>query len=169
MESIPYEVQHKEDGNLTAGQKKIIRKGKNGILAKTFLFTSYNGIGKSKKLIKEEIIKEPTTEVIVLGTKKTVQRAGKNLDYKAVLTMKSTAYTHTGSRTATGVVPKRGIVAVDPKVIPLGSKLYIDGYGFAVAQDIGGSIKGHRIDLFMDTKTEALKWGVRTVRVYLLN
>lgn len=82
--------------------------------------------------------------------------------------MLATAYTHTGNRTATGTMPRVGVVAVDPKVIPLGTRLYIDGYGFARAEDTGGAIKGDKIDLFLDTSEEAKRFGRRWVTVYIL-
>lgn len=87
------------------------------------------------------------------------------------LKMLATAYTASpeegtaDGRTATGIKVRRGIVAVDPKVIPLGTKLYIEGYGEAVAADTGGAIKGNMIDLFMHSKQEALRWGRRWVVV----
>ncbi|WP_081328686.1 3D domain-containing protein [Neomoorella thermoacetica] len=85
--------------------------------------------------------------------------------------MLATAYTASSEegtadgRTATGIKVRRGVVAVDPKVIPLGTKLYIEGYGEAIAADTGGAIKGNKIDLFMDSKQEALRWGRRWVLV----
>ena len=82
--------------------------------------------------------------------------------------MECTAYTHDGSRTATGVVPQYGIVAVDPRVIPLGTRLYVVGYGPAVAADTGGLIKGKRIDIFLNSETECRKWGRRKVKVYVI-
>ncbi|MGF7185227.1 3D (Asp-Asp-Asp) domain-containing protein [Desulfitispora alkaliphila] len=87
---------------------------------------------------------------------------------KEVYTMEATAYTHTGNPTATGIYPYVGVVAVDPNVIPLGSKLYIEGYGFGLAADTGGAIKGDIVDVFMDTREEALQWGRRNVNVYLM-
>ena len=80
----------------------------------------------------------------------------------------ATAYTWTGYRTATGPWPSRGMVAVDPRVIPLGTELYIEGYGPAVAADTGGAIRGQRIDLYMDTKHECLQWGRRQVEVRVI-
>jgi 3D (Asp-Asp-Asp) domain-containing protein len=77
----------------------------------------------------------------------------------------ATAYTWTGNRTATGTWPGRGTVAVDPRVIPLGTELHIEGYGPAVAADTGGGIKGNRIDLYMDTDAECWEFGKRNVRV----
>lgn len=82
--------------------------------------------------------------------------------------MSATAYTHTGNKTYTGIWPSVGIVAVNPKVIPLGTRLYIDGYGYATAMDTGGAIKGNKIDLFFETRAEALKWGRRNVQVFVL-
>lgn len=89
----------------------------------------------------------------------------------------STAYTAScagcSGVTATGLNlsenPNAKVVAVDPNVIPLGTKLYIDGYGYAVAADTGGAIKGQRIDLFFKDNSDALKWGRRTVKVKVLD
>jgi 3D (Asp-Asp-Asp) domain-containing protein len=84
-----------------------------------------------------------------------------------VLQMEATAYTHTGHLTYTGTAPQIGTIAVDPKVIPLGTKMYVEGYSYGVAQDIGGVIKGNKIDLFMDTRQECFKWGCKNVNVYI--
>lgn len=81
----------------------------------------------------------------------------------------ATAYTHTGNPTFSGVYPRIGTIAVDPKVIPLGSRLWIEGYGYGIAQDTGGLIKGKVIDLFMNERKECIQWGRRKVMVYFLN
>ena len=81
------------------------------------------------------------------------------------VTFEATAYTWTGNRTATGTWPSRGTVAVDPEVIPLWTKLYIEGYGEAVAADTGGAIKGQIIDLYMESEDECWQWGRQTVEV----
>lgn len=71
--------------------------------------------------------------------------------------------------TATGINlmehPNAKVVAVDPRVIPLGTKVWVEGYGYAIAGDTGGAIKGHRLDLHFATKSQATNWGRRTVRV----
>ncbi len=82
--------------------------------------------------------------------------------------MLATAYTHTGRLTATGTEPRVGVAAVDPKVIPLGSRLYIDGYGYARAEDTGGAIKGEKIDLFMEDESKVYNFGRRWVTVFVL-
>ena len=82
--------------------------------------------------------------------------------------MKATAYTWSGNKTATGIWPEPGIVAVDPSVIPLGTQLYIEGYGPAIAADTGGDIVGNRIDLYMDTEDECWEFGRQEVRVKII-
>jgi 3D (Asp-Asp-Asp) domain-containing protein len=64
--------------------------------------------------------------------------------------------------------PTMKVIAVDPKVIPLGTRVYVEGYGYAIAGDTGGAIKGNKIDVFITTKEEALKWGRRTVKIKIL-
>lgn len=89
--------------------------------------------------------------------------------------MKASAYTKSVEEgtsrgiTRSGVSVSRGIVSVDPKIIPLGTKLYIEGYGYAVAADTGGAIKGNRIDLYMETKKEAFEFGRRDVKVFIID
>ena len=82
--------------------------------------------------------------------------------------MEATAYTWTGNRTATGTWPSRGTIAVDPEVIPLGTKLHIEGYGPAVAEDTGGAIKGNTVDLYMDTEEECWQFGRQKVEVVIV-
>ena len=71
--------------------------------------------------------------------------------------------------TSNGSFLRKGLVAVDPAYIPLGTRLYIPGYGYAIADDVGGSIKGNRIDLAFDSHSEALAFGRRNVVVYIVN
>ncbi len=91
-----------------------------------------------------------------------------------LLTMQATAYCPNSccgssyGRTATGRKAEYGVVAVDPRVIPLGTALYVDQYGFAIAADTGRKIKGTRIDLCFPTHREASRFGRRTVRVLVL-
>lgn len=92
------------------------------------------------------------------------------------ITMTATAYTAycngCSGTTRTGLNlranPEAKVIAVDPSIIPLGSKVWVEGYGYAVAADTGGAIKGYKIDIFIPTKAEAYKWGRQTVRVKIL-
>lgn len=84
------------------------------------------------------------------------------------MVMEATAYTWSGDKTATGTWPSRGTVAVDPGVIPLGTRLYIDGYGEAIAADTGGDIKGNRVDLYMESESECWEFGRQPVEVVVV-
>jgi 3D (Asp-Asp-Asp) domain-containing protein len=84
--------------------------------------------------------------------------------YREII-IEATAYTYSGHRTFTGTVPSRGTVAVDPRIIPLGTRLWVEGYGPGVACDTGGAIRGRRVDLYMASRGECISWGRRTVRV----
>lgn len=86
-----------------------------------------------------------------------------------VMMMEATAYTWTGNRTASGTWPAVGTVAVDPQVIPLGTRLWIEGYGEAVALDTGGLVKGNIIDVYLPTEDECWQWGRRMVEVRILD
>lgn len=98
-------------------------------------------------------------------------------DYGQEYTMRATAYTAycTGCSgiTANGTDlrsnPNQKVIAVDPRVIPLGTKVWVEGYGEAIAADTGGAIKGNKIDVFIPTDGQARNWGVRTVTVKILN
>ena len=83
------------------------------------------------------------------------------------LTVGATAYCLKG-RTATGTYVFPGTVAVDPRVIPLYTRMYIPGYGFGVALDTGGAIKGRRIDVWFSSCSRAITWGYRTKTITLL-
>ncbi len=108
---------------------------------------------------------------------KTVASNDTQTETKNTMTMKATAYTAkcegcTGI-TATGIDLNKNkdakVIAVDPKVIPLGSKVHVEGYGEAIAGDVGGAIKGNRIDVHLPTNKEANEWGVREVKVSIIN
>jgi 3D (Asp-Asp-Asp) domain-containing protein len=103
-----------------------------------------------------------------------LQRSGSmSSRYSRSLIMHASAYSSqdpgNSNVTANGNLLRKGLVAVDPDVIPLGTRLYIQGYGYAVADDTGGAIKGNRLDLAFDTHYEAIQFGVRNVKVYILD
>ncbi len=94
------------------------------------------------------------------------------MNYTAVYNMEATAYLPTDGSpeglTAMGIPARRGVVAVDPRIIPLGSKVFIPGYGVAIAADTGGAIKGEKVDLCMETYGECMNFGRRYIEVYVL-
>lgn len=110
-------------------------------------------------------------------SKTVTTNAGQTLKYSKKLTVSATAYTAAaGKKTASGRVAQYGVVAVDPKVIPLGTRLYIEStddgkswqYGYCVAGDTGGAIKGNKVDLFFNSRRECLQFGRKNAIVYIL-
>lgn len=122
------------------------------------------------------VLKPPATEVVAVGSRAMIASRGDFAGHEYMM-LEATAYYAgpnnyggaIGPRTATGLLAQRGVVAVDPSVIPLGSRIFVEGYGYAVAGDTGGAIQGMRIDLCFNTYDEAITFGRRTVKVYILD
>ena len=108
-----------------------------------------------------------------IATPCSAHEAAANYDIAYTLEMEATAYLPTDGGgdgvTATGIPAQWGIVAVDPDVIPLGTRLYIPGYGEALAADTGGAIEGSKIDLCMESYDERMDFGRRTITVHVLS
>lgn len=172
---IDFQIISKENKDLAQGEKNIITPGQKGLQEDTIKSLYIDDNLSSQELVSRKVIKEPVTQVEEIGVKNTVSKSPTGDNVIAVYTMKATAYDPSaGSRTASGTRARVGAVAVDPSVIALGSKLYIEStdswpsYGYAVAEDTGGAIKGNRIDLFFNSNATANKFGRRTVKVYVL-
>jgi uncharacterized protein YabE (DUF348 family) len=167
-QEMPYQVERTTDATLEMGLSRTLQSGKNGIARNTSVVTYYNGQEAKRTLVKMETLVQPVKRIVAMGNITSVSRGGDRLDFREARYMQSTAYTYTGFRTATGQNPAVGMVAVDPREIPLGSKLYVEGYGYAWAADTGGAVKGNIIDLFMEEYSQCINWGRRTVKVYIL-
>lgn len=189
-EYIPYSSVKRSNEDMNLGETKVITNGEEGELLITTEILYYDGVAVSSSIVGEEMLKESITEVIEYGSFN-VNRGVTNRDgiittdggqsytYNKVIDVTATAYSTEGwssKNTASGTVARVGAIAVDPRVIPLGSKLYItseDGsswiYGVAVAEDTGGAIEGNRIDLFFDTQLECRSFGVQSAKVYVLS
>lgn len=167
-EEIPYKVVRHQEPTLERGQTKLVQKGQKGLTQNVYRITYINGEEVNKELVSKKVVKSPVDEEIQVGVLQVVSRGGVDYRFKESKTVEATAYAPTGNRTYTGTWPQRGTIAVDPKVIPLGSKLFVEGYGAGKAEDIGSAVKGNRIDVFVDTEDEAKKWGRRKVKVYIL-
>lgn len=174
--SIDYETEKVKTDDLYVGETEVKQKGENGEKRLTYSVTYLNGEESERELVSEEVTKEPVNKIVLVGTKvksSFKKTASTPTSYKKVIAMTATAYS-AGGTTATGVPAKWGVVAVDPDVIPLGTKVYVetaDGkyiYGTAVAADIGSAIKGNKIDICVNTRAEAYSFGRRTVNVYIL-
>mgnify|MGYP001256816026 CR=1 FL=1 len=173
-EVIPYETEYvMDDSKDKCSEDLEIEKGKNGTLTKMIEITYYQGEEFDKRQIDKKII-SPISRKMAKGTKtvyKNLVTANGEISYSCKLgVFRASAYDSNckgcSETTATGLKAGFGVVAVDPKVIPLGTKLYITGYGSAVAGDTGGAIKGETIDLGFDKIDKS--WGTRNVEVYHL-
>ncbi|WP_066634246.1 3D domain-containing protein [Desulfolucanica intricata] len=166
---IAFATVRKQNPNLASGLTREETSGKNGLEKQVWQITYQDGKEVNRKIIDRQIISQPVNRVIQVGTQQQIaSRGGTSFRYSNVLNMVASAYTYTGNNTASGVAPHVGVVAVDPRVIPMGTRLYIEGYGYATAMDTGGAIKGNRIDLFMSSSQQCRNWGIRNVKVYVL-
>lgn len=152
---------------LAPGKQRIIDPGRNGLMKDSIVTYYRNGKLVERKKVSSEVVVTPKPMRLACGSYDVISRQ-KPVRGGQALNFEATAYTYTGYRTATGANTRRGIIAVDPRVIPLGTRLYVEGYGHGVAADTGGAIKGRRIDVFLESETAALKWGRRNVNVYIL-
>jgi Uncharacterized protein conserved in bacteria len=161
-------VVRETDPNLASGLMRVVKAGKNGIEKRIWQVTYHDGQEFGRLLASSSVSRSAVDRVVAVGTATQVSRSGMNIRFKRALDVVASAYTYTGHNTSSGTPPGFGTVAVDPGVIPLGSKLYIEGYGYATALDRGGSIVGNRVDVFMNSYSQARLWGIRRVRVYVL-
>lgn len=165
---LPYGEERTEDNTLEKGLSKTLRRGVNGSVLNTVCITYHNGKEVKREVIDSQTKVPPINKIVAVGNITSVSRGGLRLNFKQALYAQASAYTYTGRNTASGTVPAVGTVAVDPSVIPIGSRLYIEGYGYATAWDTGGAVRGNRIDLFMEDRAQCMKWGVRNVKLYVL-
>ncbi len=160
----------------SVGTGRLIKRqdGSPGSLNRVYRVTLKNGKPIGKSLLKEER-REPEPTMFLMGRSGFIANRGSYVRHK-VLTMSATAYDPSPAtigrgatgRTRTGRIAEYGVVAVDPRVIPLNTIVYVEGYGFALACDTGGAIKGNRIDLCYDSRSVANSYGRKRVRVHVL-
>jgi 3D (Asp-Asp-Asp) domain-containing protein len=163
--------------SLAAGKRHVIRAGNAGIEWLTERVTYWNDVPVGRQVLSRQIIRRAVPGVEIEGMPRTLadlRRIARYRSISAAITMVATAYTadtasaYPTGYTATGILARRGVVAVDPHVIPLGTELFVPGYGVALAADTGGAIIGNRIDLCMDSYGDAMTFGRQTVKVYVL-
>ena len=165
---IPFKVSYEFDRGLGAGRMVKGHAGKNGYVKKLVQYEKKNGKLVSPKLIFAER-KEPQNEVVLMGRAGWTSTRG-SFTRTRVLTMNATGYSEeeTSNCTRMGLRTGFGIVAVDPRTIRLGTRVFVEGYGFAIAGDTGGAIKGNRIDLCFSSRAIAMDFGRRKVIVHIL-
>lgn len=173
-ESLSKKIIYQDDPETEAGEEKIVEEGEDGKKTKIFKIT----YSKDDEEYEREIVSVETIPAkdkkILRGTKiiwKSLETANGEIKYWKKMRVYATHYdSHClgcDEWTAIGMRAGKGVIAVDPKVIPMRSKIYIPGYGLAVAGDTGGAIKGNIIDLgFDDAKTAG--WYAHFIDIYLL-
>ena len=176
--SVPHETVVMDTSQLPAGQSKVEQKGRDGTKNKIYRDKIVNGEVVDTEVIGEQLVVQPIKQVIIRGTQFIRNLTAQNIPQfsSRVLTGRATAYTaKPGALTATGVPASYGRVAVDPKKIPYGTKMFIvaeDGtvYGYAVAADTGGfvDIGNADIDLYFPTEAQCHQWGKKNVSIYIL-
>lgn len=165
---LPFITERIANPEMPQGFARKAKEGKQGLERETWQIRYEDGKEVSRSCVGKEVLREPIPALVQYGTLSVVSRGGQNIHFSKAYDMVATGYTHTGYNTASGIPPSPGVAAVDPRVIPLGTRLYVEGYGKVTALDTGGAIKGNRIDLFYETEQQALQWGVRNTKVYVL-
>jgi len=179
QEPIPYPVRWQPDPELEIDHRRLIQDGVPGILQRRWRVRYENGAEVARALEDEYVAVPPTDKIIGYGTKIVIRQLETpegTVEYWRVIRMLATSYSASTAgvpktnpyygRTRLGLPMRKGIVAVDPRVIPLRSRVYVPGYGIGLAADTGGAIKGRRIDLGYDDDNLVLWY--RWVDVYIL-
>ena len=193
--AIPHETTRCSAPSVPAGTEAVLAEGRDGEMRCTAEVTYVNGVERQRVVLSQTVTKAPVAEVIGVGSGKESDSTdpgaipviadgyitlptGEVLTYTDTATIRATAYTHTDAGcdfiTATGTTVHWGTVAVDPRYIPYGTRMFIvsdDGeyvYGIAVAEDCGGDIKGDRMDLYMPTHEQCIRFGRRNCTLYFL-
>lgn len=187
-EIIPFDVDARINPSLNEGAVCIVQEGINGKKTTVTKISYVNGVETSRQILSSGITQNPVTEIKEIGASKAIMTSrGEIVRYSKVIKCTATAYDlsyascgkNPGDRgygiTASGMKAQYGVIAVDPRVIPLGTRLYVEAYdgnswtyGYCIAGDTGGAIKGNRIDLFYDSHSEAIQFGRRAANVYVL-
>ena len=190
---IPYETTYCYDATIPVGTEVVVTPGQDGQLKNSANVLYVDGKETSRMVVDQTVVCQPVNEIIAIGTGEEAQPAagelvigdgliilptGEVLTYTDTMQVFATAYTHTDPGcdfiTSTGTTVRIGTVAVDPKVIPYGTRMFIianDGsyvYGVSTAEDCGGSIKNSRVDLYYPTYDECMQFGERWCTIYFL-
>jgi 3D (Asp-Asp-Asp) domain-containing protein len=181
---IPYEVIENRTGAVRSGRTHVRQAGVPGEHEATIMVVYIGGHEDSRSIVDAIMLSEPVAAIYDIGTATLgllTDTTSPDFHYVRRLRMQATAYTAcflcTGKHpddplygiTASGRRVEHGIVAVDTSVIPMGTHLYVEGYGFAIAADRGSAIVGDMIDLFMYDHADALRFGRRFLDVWVLN
>jgi len=165
-----YKVVYQPDSSITIGDVQVTQKGRNGTVEKTYKVTYVDGEPTEKELVSKETLKKKKDKIISYGTKIDFTKPPGLKYEKKYDHVRAVSYYFSGNpRGAYGLPCEFGTVAVDKNLIPLGSLLYIEGYGYAIANDVGTAVKGKTVDLYMEKYEQCLIWGARWTTVYVID
>ena len=182
LQPIAFTTVVQPDDSMANDENKLVQQGSNGAKEIQISATYEDGKEVARNVVSEVVKSAPVNAVMKKGTLNVVSassavsinRGGRTL-YKTKIKALATGYTADlrFGITACGAKVKRNVdgyssIAVDPRVIPLGTKLYVEGYGYGIAEDTGGLIKGNRVDLFFNSESECNNWGAKSADVYIL-
>ncbi len=174
-ETIAFDCVKTFTKSLRPGKVQVTTTGQRGEKLVRYLVRYEDGKPIKRTVLGAEVLKKPVNQVVSIGSAGHYMSRG-NYRTRKIIKMSASAYDpgprscgkYATGRTACGMKAGYGVVATDPRVIPMGTNLYIEGYGYAVAGDRGRAIKGNRIDLGFDTYREAIKFGRKSVIVHIL-
>jgi 3D (Asp-Asp-Asp) domain-containing protein len=173
---IPFTSRTVADPQLFKGSRVVRTAGREGLDERMVEALYADGKPAATFPHAWTVLQTPVNQLIAVGTRAMLASRGTFAGHEYMM-LEATAYYPgpnnfgggVGPRTAIGLAAQRGVVAVDPSVIPLGSRVYVEGYGYAIAGDTGGAIQGMRIDLCFNTYDEAIHFGRQTVKVYIIS
>lgn len=169
--AIPFHVTKVYSEGLRAGTSQTVVAGVNGTKSVVFEDTFVNDHCVNRKKLSVSV--KPSVPGVVKEGLRGIHLASRGATSRRTITMIATGYSASenrrwGGKTATGRPARFGVVAVDPRFIKLGTRVYVEGYGIAIAADTGGAIKGRRIDLCFNSRAEAMRVGRKPVKVTIL-
>lgn len=165
---IPCEIIHVRSDEIQIGNSEITVEGNNGLDNLIFLNVYKGDTLISHTLVKDIVVTEKVDYEVSYGYKFNWD-IPENLEYIDSFDIKAVSYNFDGRPYGVyGLNCTYGTVAVDRSLIPLGTKMYIEGYGYAIANDVGSGIKGYKMDMYMEEYKQCLKWGAQYVTVYVL-
>ncbi len=183
LEVVAHGIIRRANNSMTKGEMVTVQEGTDGVREVEYEVSYTDGVETNREPVSYETVVEPVDEIVEYGTAdpEAAASSDKPFEYKYVIECTATAYDPSpeenggwGGMSATGLPLQKGVIAVDPSVIPLGSRVYVEApdgswsYGYAVAADTGGAIKGKRVDLLFLTKSECNNFGRRSCLVYVL-
>lgn len=162
--SVDYKTEYRDVLTIPKGTQRVQRRGVLGKDTKEYSVTYVNGVETERTLVSEYTSAYPVSAVVERGVGGSIE----GISYSYALTCDTTIY-YSGGITASGLPADENVVAVDPRVIPLGTKLYIPGFGIRIAADVGGNVKGHSVDICIDRDHPWAKtYGRRSATVYII-